>query len=97
MACAREIAALSEEAQKRFMVMAGTLSGNPAASAAHRATSPMPSWAVFTQPATMSWNPGALARGPPSTGPTSLQGADARASPRTFRTACVPLPPRMHL
>jgi len=41
-ACAKPIAALSEEAQKRFMVIAGTLSGNPAASAAHRATSPMP-------------------------------------------------------
>lgn len=37
---AREIAALSEEAQKRFIVIAGTFSGNPAASAAHRATSP---------------------------------------------------------
>jgi len=35
MACAREIAALSEEAQKRFIVIAGTLSGNPAASAAN--------------------------------------------------------------
>jgi len=42
-ACAKPIAALNEEAQKRFIVIACKLLGNPAASAAHRATSPMPS------------------------------------------------------
>src|SRR3954462_9185744 len=36
-ACAIEIAPDSEEAQKRFTVMAGTESGKPAASAAQRA------------------------------------------------------------
>ena len=36
MACAREITALSEEAQKRFIVIAGTLSGNPAAMSSMR-------------------------------------------------------------
>src|SRR5258707_8128796 len=46
--------ALSDDAQKRLIVAPATLSGKPAASAAHRATSPMPSWAGFTQPATMS-------------------------------------------
>src|SRR5205814_9172227 len=43
MAWATEIAPDSDEAQKRLTVIAGTESGNPAASAAHRAISPMPS------------------------------------------------------
>src|SRR3954453_2614281 len=42
-ACATEIAADSDEAQKRFTVMAGTESGKPAARAAQRAMSPIPS------------------------------------------------------
>ena len=42
-ACAIEIAPESDEAQKRFTVIAGTESGNPAASAAQRAMSPIPS------------------------------------------------------
>ncbi len=54
MACAIEIAPDSDEAQKRLTVIAGTESGKPAASAAQRAMSPIPSWAGFTQPATMS-------------------------------------------
>ena len=54
MACAIEIAPVSDEAQKRLMVTAGTESGKPAANAPQRATSPMPSWAGFTQPAVMS-------------------------------------------
>src|SRR5436190_13569803 len=41
-ACATEIAPDNDEAQKRLTVIAGTESGNPAASAAHRATSPIP-------------------------------------------------------
>jgi hypothetical protein len=53
-ACAIEIAPDSEEAQKRLTVIAGTESGKPAASAAHRAMSPIPSWAGFTHPAAMS-------------------------------------------
>src|ERR1700737_2818035 len=36
-ACAIEIAPESDDAQKRLTVIAGTESGNPAASAAHRA------------------------------------------------------------
>ena len=54
MAWAREMAPESEEAQKRLTVTAGTESGKPAASAAQRAMSPMPSWATLTQPAAMS-------------------------------------------
>src|SRR3954453_9920956 len=42
-ACAIEIAPDSEEAQNRLTVIAGTESGKPAASAAHRAMSPIPS------------------------------------------------------
>ena len=42
-AWAIEIAADSEEAQKRLTVIAGTESGKPAANAAQRAMSPMPS------------------------------------------------------
>src|SRR3954453_3586572 len=53
-AWAIEIAPDSDEAQKRFTVIAGTESGKPAASAAQRAMSPIPSWAGFTQPAAMS-------------------------------------------
>ena len=53
-AWAIEIAQVSDEAQKRLTVAAGTESGKPAASAAQRAMSPMPSWAGFTQPAAMS-------------------------------------------
>src|SRR3954451_18695486 len=53
-ACAIEIAPDSEEAQKRFTVIAGTESGKPAASAAQRPTSPIPSCATLTQPAVMS-------------------------------------------
>src|SRR5437588_11593874 len=45
MAWARWIAPDSEEAQKRLTVIAGTDSGNPAASAAQRAMSPTPSCA----------------------------------------------------
>src|SRR3954454_1754182 len=51
-ACAIDTAPESDEAQKRFTVIAGTESGKPAASAAHRAMSPIPSCAGFTQPAT---------------------------------------------
>ena len=54
MAWAMEIAPVSDEAQKRLTVTAGTESGNPAASAPQRAMSPMPSWATLTQPAVMS-------------------------------------------
>jgi hypothetical protein len=46
--------ALSDDAQNRLMVDPATLSGNPAASADHRAISPMPSCAGLTQPAMMS-------------------------------------------
>src|SRR6201993_2669123 len=46
--------ALSDDAQKRLIVAPATLSGKPAASAAHRATSPMPSCAGLTQPAITS-------------------------------------------
>src|SRR3954451_18232510 len=53
-ACAIEIAPDSDEAQKRLTVIAGTESGKTAARAAQRATSPIPSWAGFTQPALMS-------------------------------------------
>src|SRR3954447_3694149 len=53
-ACATWIAHVSDDAQKRFTVAAGTESGKPAASAAQRAMSPIPSWAGFTQPAAMS-------------------------------------------
>src|ERR1700751_1956583 len=53
-AWAIETAADSEDAQKRLTVIAGTESGNPAASADQRAMSPIPSCAGFTQPATMS-------------------------------------------
>ena len=48
------IAPLSDEAQKRLTVTAGTESGKPAASAAQRPMSPIPSWATLTQPAVMS-------------------------------------------
>src|SRR6478752_10189643 len=50
-ACAIEIAPDREEAQKRLTVIAGTESGKPAASAAQRAMSPIPSCAGLTQPA----------------------------------------------
>src|ERR1700738_580489 len=53
-ACAIEIAPDSDEAQKRLTVIAGTESGNPAANAAQRAMSPIPSCAGFTHPAEMS-------------------------------------------
>jgi hypothetical protein len=53
-ACAIEIAPDSDDAQKRLTVMAGTESGKPAANAAQRAMSPIPSCAGFTQPAVMS-------------------------------------------
>ncbi len=53
-AWAVEIAPDSDDAQKRLTVTAGTESGKPAASAAQRATSPIPSCAGFTHPATMS-------------------------------------------
>ena len=42
-ACATLIVALTDEPQNRLMVTPATLSGKPAASAAHRATSPIPS------------------------------------------------------
>ena len=45
---------VSDDAQKRLTVAAGTESGNPAASAAQRAMSPIPSCATFTHPAAMS-------------------------------------------
>ena len=48
------IAPVSDEAQKRLTVTAGTESGKPAARAPQRAMSPMPSCAGFTQPAAMS-------------------------------------------
>src|ERR1700752_5461517 len=53
-ACATLIVALTDEPQNRLMVAPATLSGKPAASAAHRPTSPIPSWAGVTQPAPMS-------------------------------------------
>ena len=53
-ACAIETAPDSDEAQKRLTVIAGTESGKPAASAAQRAMSPIPSCAGFTHPALMS-------------------------------------------
>ena len=37
--------ALTDEPQNRLIVATATLSGKPAARAAHRATSPIPSWA----------------------------------------------------
>src|SRR6202012_2308739 len=46
--------ALSDDPQYRLRVAPATLSGNPTASAAQRAMSPIPSCAGFTQPATMS-------------------------------------------
>ncbi len=49
-----EMAPVSDEAQKRLTVTAGTESGKPAARAPQRAMSPMPSWATLTQPAVMS-------------------------------------------
>ena len=52
-----EMAPVSDEAQKRLTVTAGTESGKPAASAPQRAMSPMPSCAVLTQPAVMSLDP----------------------------------------
>jgi hypothetical protein len=54
MACAIWIAHVSDDAQNRLTVAAGTESGKPAASAAQRAMSPIPSWATLTQPAAMS-------------------------------------------
>ena len=54
MACAIWIVHVSDDAQKRLTVAAGTESGKPAASAAQRAMSPIPSWATLTQPAAMS-------------------------------------------
>ena len=53
-ACATWIVQVSDDAQKRLTVAAGTESGKPAAKAAHRAMSPIPSCATFTQPAAMS-------------------------------------------
>jgi hypothetical protein len=53
-ACAIWIAQVSDEAQNRFTVAAGTESGKPAANAAQRAMSPIPSCAGLTQPAAMS-------------------------------------------
>src|ERR1700742_365062 len=46
--------ALSDEPQYRLRVAPATESGNPTASAAQRAISPIPSWAGLTQPAMMS-------------------------------------------
>jgi hypothetical protein len=46
--------AVSDDAQKRLTVYAGTWSGKPAVSAAQRATSPIPSCATFTAPAAIS-------------------------------------------
>ena len=51
MAWTSEMAAVSDEAQKRLVVTAGTESGNPDESAAQRAISPRPSWATLTHPA----------------------------------------------
>ena len=53
-ACAIWIVQVNDDAQKRLTVAAGTESGKPAASAAQRAMSPIPSCAGFTQPAAMS-------------------------------------------
>ena len=53
-ACAIWMAPVSDDAQKRLTVTAGTESGKPAARAAQRAMSPMPSCATLTQPALMS-------------------------------------------
>ena len=53
-AWATEMVQVSEDAQNRFTVTAGTESGNPAPRAAQRAMSPIPSWAGFTHPAAMS-------------------------------------------
>src|ERR1700759_4986434 len=63
-ACATLMVALTDEPQNRLMVAPAALSGNPAGSAAHRAISPMPSWAGLTQPATMSsiWSEGTPTR-----------------------------------
>src|SRR4051794_12317300 len=54
MAWAIWIVQVKDDAQKRLTVAAGTESGKPAASAAQRAMSPIPSCAGFTQPAAMS-------------------------------------------
>src|SRR2546429_9505073 len=43
------IAQVSDDAQKRLTVAAGTEAGNPAASAPQRAMSPIPPRATFTQ------------------------------------------------
>ena len=86
MACAMLIAPVSDEAQKRLTVAAGTESGKPAASAPQRATSPIPSWATFTQPAAMS----SIS---PSATPTRSQAARIVCPSRSSVRRCDSDPP----
>ena len=99
MAWAIEIAPVSEEAQNRLMVTAGTESGNPEARALQRAMSPIPSCAVLTQPAVMS---SILSSGAPT-----FSHAATIVSPRSssvrmceseppYRPTGVRTPPRMN-
>src|SRR5260370_16240312 len=53
-ACASWIVQVSDDAQKRLTVAAGTESGNPAANASQLPESPIPPSPTFTQPAPMS-------------------------------------------
>jgi hypothetical protein len=92
------IAPVSDDAQKRLTVTAGTESGKPAASAAQRAMSPMPSWATFTQPAAMS---STRSSGTPAFSHAATIVAPSRSSVRMWESAPpylptgVRTPPRM--
>src|SRR3954452_21849760 len=85
-ACAVEIAADREEAQKRFTVIAGTESGKPAASPHDQPTSPIPSCATLTQEAVMSSNQS-------SSTPTRSQAATIVWPRRSSRRMCDSDPP----
>src|SRR5918992_3082304 len=99
-AWAMEIAPDNDEAQKRLTVMAGTESGKPDRSAAQRAMSPIPSWAGFTHPATMSSMRSSgppLARTPrPSSGRAGRRCGYATASRRSARPASARPQARKH-
>src|SRR5260370_41808641 len=64
-ACAMLTVALTDEPQNRLMVAPATLSGKPAANAAHLPTSPMPSCAGSPRPATTSSTASAAPPTPP--------------------------------
>jgi hypothetical protein len=95
--CAMLIVAVSDDAQNRFTVYAGTSSGKPAASAAQRAMSPMPSWATLTQPAAISCT--CSGRTPARSQPLviaspSRSSVRVRASAPPYRPIAVRAPPR---